>query len=439
MNDTSAPQVPESGAPATGLPRHRLVLLFAVTMVSASGNTALQSIMPAIGAALGVGDVWISLAFSWSALLWMVCAPYWARRSDRRGRKAMMLLGVAGFAASMLSCALFLHLGLSGTVGGFTTLLLFMAGRSLYGLFGSAAPPAVQAYVASRTAPELRVRTLSLVASSFGLGTVIGPALAPLLVIQGLGLAGPCLSFFAIGLAVAIALRLVLPDDSPTYAARGQVVSEPYGQGVERLEAGTGEEAAPARLGWLDPRVRPWTVPMALGVHAQAMITGIAGFLVLDRLGLRGDPETATGAISLVMMAGALATLVAQWGLIPNLRLDARQSSLWGLASAAAGVGLLSIGQDLHGLALGYAVASLGFGLFRPGTTAGASLAARREEQGAVAGIGASIAGSAFVVTPAIGVWLYGHVPALGFGAVEVLCLVAALVGAAGMKTVRAD
>ncbi|HCY02284.1 MAG TPA: MFS transporter, partial [Erythrobacter sp.] len=64
-----------------------MALLFAVMLTTAAGNTAMQSVMPSIGTSLGVDDVWISLAYSWSALLWVVCAPFWARKSDQRGRK----------------------------------------------------------------------------------------------------------------------------------------------------------------------------------------------------------------------------------------------------------------------------------------------------------------------------------------------------------------
>jgi hypothetical protein len=172
---------------------------------------------------------------------------------------------------------------------------------------------------------------------------------------------------------------------------------------------------------------------MALGIHAQAAVGGVTGFLVIDRLALRGAPETATGYVALVMMAGALATLVAQWGLIPNLHLGPRKASLWGLLVAAVGAAMLASAQGLHALALGFAVSSLGFGLFRPGATSGASLAVDRHEQGAIAGITASIAGSAFIVTPTIGVWLYGHSPWAALGAVIVLCLAAAAVGRNGM------
>src|SRR3546814_1879556 len=110
----------------------------------------MQSVMPSIGTSLGVQGVWISLAYTWSALLWVICAPFWARKSDQRGRKAMMALGLSGFIVSMSFCAVALWLGLAGWLPAVWALLLFALARSLYGGFGFAPPPAVHAYVPSR-------------------------------------------------------------------------------------------------------------------------------------------------------------------------------------------------------------------------------------------------------------------------------------------------
>ena len=414
-----------------------MALLFMVMLTTAAGNTAMQSVMPSIGTSLGVDDVWISLAYSWSALLWVVCAPIWAERSDRRGRKAMMALGISGFIASFLLCGLMLWLGLAGILPAFWALLLFAAARSLYGGFGSAAPPAVQAYVASRTPRSERTQALSLIASSFGLGTVIGPALAPLMVMPVLGLAGPFLVFALIGAVTLIALRLRLPNDEPQFAARGSAYESPY-SGSPTSEVA--EEARdddddddygpePGKLRWFEPRLRPWVICGLLGGHAQAMVLGIAGFLVLDRLGLRSDPMAGAGPVGLVLMAGAIATLLAQWGLIPRLNLGPRAASLSGIAIAAVGTIVLALGQNLHTIALGYSIASLGFGLFRPGTTSGTSLALTRAEQGRAGGITASVAGASFIYAPALGVWLYNHSDWLGFGLIVALCSIVLVYG----------
>jgi MFS family permease len=401
-----------------------MALLFTVMLVTAAGNTAMQSVMPSIGTALGVADVWISLAYSWSALLWVVCAPFWARRSDRRGRKAMMAVGLTGFITSFILCGAALYAGLSGWLSALWTLIAFAAARSLYGGFGSAAPPAVQAYVAARTPRAERTQALSLIASSFGLGTVIGPALAPLMVLPllGLGLTGPFICFAAIGLAALVVLRWRLPNDEPQFAARGQAVaysgapSDPQG-GLEPEEGD-----APPRLSWRDPRLTPWVFAGLIGGHAQAMVLGIAGFLVLDRLGLRETPAEGAGPVGLVLMSGAIATLLAQWGLIPRFDLGPRAATLWGIATAALGTVVLAVAGNIHAIALGYAIASLGFGLFRPGTTAGTSLAVTRAEQGQASGIVASLAGASYIYAPALGVWLYGHSDWLGFGLIVALC-----------------
>lgn len=422
-------------APTGAIPPGRMALLFMVMLVTAAGNTAMQSVMPSIGTALKVDDVWISLAYSWSALLWVVCAPFWARRSDKRGRKAMMALGLTGFITSFVLCGAALWAGLSGWMGAFWTLIAFAAARSLYGGFGSAAPPAVQAYVASRTPRSQRTQALSLIASSFGLGTVIGPALAPLLVVPlfGLGLTGPFLAFALVGAVALVLLRLRLPDDEPRYATRGAAVAYSSASGApadpqeatesdDPIDQPAGAEAA--RLSWRDPRLRPWVFAGLVGGHAQAMVLGISGFLVLDRLGLRDTPAQGAGPVGMVLMAGAIATLLAQWGLIPRFNLGPRAATLWGIGAAAVGTVILAVAGDLHLIAIGYSIASLGFGLFRPGTTAGTSLAVSRAEQGQASGIVASIAGASYIYAPALGVWLYGHSDWLGFGLIVALCAV---------------
>ena len=427
----------------SSLPGGRVALLFAVMLVTAAGNTAMQSVMPSIGTALHVQDFWISLAYTWSALLWMICAPLWARRSDQRGRKAMMTLGLIGFIASFSLCGLALWLGLRGMLSGVGTLLVFAACRSLYGGFGSAAPPSVQAYVASRTSRAERTKALSMISSSFGLGTVVGPALAPFFILPGVGLVGPFIAFTLIAAAVLTALRVWLPDDTPAYAARGQVMSAPYSTNSDSVPSALDDEADLAddalvpgdipKLAWRDARLRPWLVAGLLGGHAQAAVMGIVGFLVLDRLGLRGLPNAGAGPIGLVLMAGAMATLVAQWGVIPTLKLGPRASCLWGVAIAAVGTGLLSVAGNLHAITIAVALTSLGFGLFRPGFTAGASLAVSRAEQGQSAGIIASVNGAGYIVAPAIGVWLYGHSPWIGFAAIELLCAGVIVLGFKGM------
>ena len=127
--------------------------------------------------------------------------PIWAEKSDHHGRKALTLLGLTGFIVSTLLCGTVLHFGLEGAIGGGLTFILFGIFRAIYGALGSATPSATQAYLAAKTRRSGRVAALSALSSSFGLGTIIGPAVAPLFVLPFVGLAGPLFAFSLIAVA----------------------------------------------------------------------------------------------------------------------------------------------------------------------------------------------------------------------------------------------
>jgi hypothetical protein len=99
-----------------------------------------------------------------------------------------------------------------------------------------------------------------------------------------------------------------------------------------------------------------------------------------------------------------------------------RTTVLVGAAFGAVGAVMTGLSQDLHAIVIGFALGSLGFGLFRPGFTAGASLSVTRRDQGAVAGMTASINGSAYIVSPAIGVLLYNWHAMVAYGLMAAFC-----------------
>ena len=406
-----------------GLSRQRFALLFSVMMVAAAGNTAMQSLLPAIGRELEVADIWTAVAFSLSAILWVVMAPIWARRADRRGRRALMRLGLYGFIISMLVCGGALAVGLAGYAGGMMVFVVFMFGRGIYGAFGSASPSAVQAYIAARTVGAERTNALAAIASSFGLGTIIGPAVAPIFIFPPLGLSAPLFAFALIGALVLTWLALRLPDDAPRSDAKGQIVGYPS------IGGGGGDvapdEGVPVALSWRDRRVLPWHLIGIIGGHGHAIMLGVIGFLIIDRLSLSLDQ--AQKWIAIVLIAGAGASLFAQWWLIPRLALDPRQLILWGSFLAAAGSAATGLAHGVYGLTLGFALASLGFGLFRPGFTSGASLAVGPDEQNEVAGQVTSVNGVAFVAGPTAGVGFYMLSLALPFLITAGLMLVLAI------------
>src|SRR4051794_31741342 len=291
-------------------------------LVAAAGNTALQSVMPAIGREIGIKDFYVAIAYTWSAVLWVLLAPYWAEKSDHHGRKTLTMMGVSGFVVSMTLCGIALFSGLHRWIGGALTFSLFAIFRAIYGSLGCATPSATQAYLASKTRRSGRVAALSALSSSFGLGTIIGPAIAPLFVLPLVGLAGPLFAFSLIGLIVFTAVLIWLPNDRyGRKVGRGAAMSYPS---LASQPTGASVLAATSprrkRLKWNDPRIRDWIIAGVTAGHAQAATLTCVGFFVIDRLGLQ--PHGSEASIALVMMAGASATLAAQWGLIPRLRLS---------------------------------------------------------------------------------------------------------------------
>jgi MFS family permease len=370
----------------TDPPRRDFVILFVVLMTVAAGNTALQAVLPAIGRELGLSDTLVTAVFSLSALLWAGTAPIWARASDRRGRKPLIQMGLAGYAVSMAGFGLVVVAGLAGWLGPMAVFAGLLFSRGLFGLTGSASAPAAQAYVAERTTPEARTNALATLASAFGLGTVLGPAIAPFLALPPLGLVGPVWGFALAAVAVLIVVSRRLPNARPAL---------PPDAAAARAIRGL----------WRQPHVRPFLVYAFALVSIQAVNIASLGFLVIDTVDL--PPARAQSFVGAALMAGAISGLLAQWGLIRMLGMSPRSLLRWGAGLAALGNAALAVAPDFGTVVFSYALMSLGFGFARPGFTAGGSLAVEPEQQGALAGAMTAVIGAAFVVSPVAGVALY--------------------------------
>lgn len=387
------------------LSRRSFFLVFGISITTAFGNTGMQSILPAIGRQIGMDDRLVVSIFSLSALLWAFSSPFWARQSDVTGRKPMMLLGMAGFGVSMICCALVVSAGLHHVLPILAVFVLFLLSRAIFGLVGSAANPASQAYVAERTSREERTEQMAQLAGAFGLGTVTGPFIAPLFVLPGVGLAGPMFAFAVIAGAMLLALWRFLPEETrlPLTAPKSQdgVTAEPSRFEPKLSDGKPGK--APSL--WRDPRLTPFLLFGFLVASAQTVNGQTLGFLIIDKLKLA--PMQAQGFIAACMGAGALAGLLAQWGLIRLFRMQPRHLIRWGAGLACLANLMIALAPSYVAVVAGYALASLGYGFCRPGFTAGASLSVKGSEQARAAGAIAAINGSSVIVAPLLGVSLY--------------------------------
>ena len=352
--------------------------------MTAVGNLGLVSVMPAIGRTLAIPDALIACTFSLSALAWAFTAPYWARLSDRLGRKPMLLVGLGGFTASMLGCALVVVAGLHTVAAPLAIFAAFAVVRSSYGLFGSAAPTAAQALIADGTQGDARIQALSGLAGALSLGTIAGPAVASLFVFSDTtGLAGPPFAFAVAGVLLMLLVLLVMPRDR---AAHPSTQSRPKGQL------------------WRDRAMRPLLIDGFVVASAQAVNLYTLGFAVLDSVPKGGNSQWWIG---LTMSLGAASSLAAQMGFVRLFRPSPWTMLGSGAAIVVAGNALALAGGGLYPLIGGFVMAMFGYGLARPGFAAAASIAVGPERQSAVAGAVSSIAGASIAAPPVLAVALY--------------------------------
>jgi len=369
------------------MPKRAFAIIFCSSVATAIGNTGLISVLPLIGRSLAIPDEMVVAIFSLSAILWALSSPFWAKASDRYGRKPLMMVGLAGFMVSMTVCGVVVSAGLRHMAAPMAIFGMLLLGRALFGLFGAASNPANQAYVADHTPREERTQAMASLAGAFGLGTVFGPWLAPYFIYPGISLAGPLFTFAAIAAAMLFVVWRFLPE------SRRRAGPEPE---IASAAEETLEKVKPM---WRDPRVIPFALYGFVVATCQTAQQQTIGFLVIDKLGV--SPLAAKESIAMAMAFGAIAGLLAQWGLIRMFQMTPRQLLRWGVACAAGGNLLVAIAPDYHTVVAGYALASLGFGFARPGFTAGSSLAVGWKDQARVAGAIAAVNGINAVFAPA--------------------------------------
>lgn len=139
----------------------------------------------------------IGLLFSIYSWMQFFFAPVLGRLSDRYGRRPILLISLAGSAVG------YYIMGAAGS------LALVFVGRVIGGITGGNISTA-QAYIADVTTRENRARGMGLFGAMFGLGFILGPAIAGILSKYGVHVPFYCAAILS--LANAIALYFILPE-----------------------------------------------------------------------------------------------------------------------------------------------------------------------------------------------------------------------------------
>ncbi len=372
--------------------RSAFILLFFALMAIGAGNTMLlAAVLPQLTREMAMPDWMAGAVFSLSALLWSLTSPFWGKASNTWGRRRIAAIGLGGYALSMFLIWLTGTLALAGIMTSMVTVFICLAlARSLFGLLGSAANPAAQAYVADRTSKAERQGEIAFLSSGFSVGTVIGPAFAAALAAAA-GILSPALFTAALAALMAALIWFRLPETRAPVADAVRIEAEAAGKDLWRTE-----------------KVLPFLIYAVCLSLVTGVLTQVFVFAVMDKLNVSGREAAAyTGPAFTV---GAVAVLLAQLVLIPRLHLRNKTLMWVGCLPLLLGAVLMIFANNYAALIMSQFLIGLGQGLARPGFSSGASLAVPPQLQGNVAGLVISANGMGYIVTPFFGLFVYEYV-----------------------------
>jgi DHA1 family multidrug resistance protein-like MFS transporter len=355
-------------------PKGNLYILVFVLFVVMLGYGLVIPIYPFYIESMGAGGMELGLLVASYAVMRLIFGPIWGSISDRVGRKPILLIGILGYAVTMV------WFGLA------TRLWMLFAARILSGVLSSATAPTTMAYIGDSTPQEERGGGMGLLGAAGGAGGIIGPAAGGFL--GRISLSTPF--FFGAGLAlVALGLAVIfLPESHP---AAEQTPNE-----QSRL--------IDLRLWW-----RTVTGPMgALFLLTFISITGLMifanafGLYALERFGY--GPER----VGVILMVLGLVSAVTQGALVgPSTKRwgDVRVIQAGLLANAGA-FGLMLLASSYLGIILSTAVLALAASIQSPALIA---LTSRRAtgSQGVAMGLSNSFVSLGRIVGPLFAGYLF--------------------------------
>ena len=364
--------------------RGRLAILIAALIATGIGQSLIFAILAPLGREVALTEVQITSIIALSALVFAVSSPYWGRRSDRMGRKPVILIGLIGYTLGTVLFTSVFAAGLAGLISGLALYSVALLTRCAQSLLMSATNPSTTAYAADITGARDRTAAMAKLGTANSLGMILGPAVSGAL--ATFGLLAPLYFAGALAATAAVLVWKTLPATAP----------------CPKRERGR-------RLRYLEPRIRRFALTAIALFTGFAAIQQTLGFQLQDKLALDGIRTAQyTGA---ALMVSALFSFVVQITVMQRLKLPPRVFVRSGLASMALGSLCVAGFDGFALLATGMALMGMGLGLCMPAITAGASLAVSAQEQGGAAGVISACPAVGFIAGPIIGGAIYPLAP----------------------------
>ncbi|HEY9789198.1 MAG TPA: MFS transporter [Candidatus Obscuribacterales bacterium] len=174
-------------------------LMFLTVFIDLIGFGIIIPLLPLYAKQFGASGLTVGLLLMSYSLMQFFFAPLWGRLSDRIGRRPVLLISLAASAAGYViwGCA--------------NSLSMLFLSRIVAG-FGNANLAVAQAYIADVTPEEKRSQGMGMIGAAFGLGFVLGPAIAG--IASYCGVAPNILGFIAAAFSIADLLftAICLPE-----------------------------------------------------------------------------------------------------------------------------------------------------------------------------------------------------------------------------------
>ena len=316
----------------------------------------------------------IGFLFASYSLMQFFFSPLLGRLSDKYGRRPILFFSLIGSAVGYL------------TLGLANTLFLVFLGRIIGGVSGGNISTA-QAYIADVTSKENRAKGMGLFGAAFGLGFILGPAIAGILSKYGVNV--PFYVAAALSLANAIALYFILPESLKPGAR--QNLPERKNRLLELFDSLS------------DKAFRELNIVYFLLITAFSIMTYAFVLYTSFRFEYNAEQNgylfAFVGVISILVQGVLFGRLVKHFGEAPLIVAGCLVLVVSLFALPFVGPTYGGIGALLASLA----VMSFGNSLASPGLTSLASKSADEHDQGRTMGIMQSGASMARTVGPLIG------------------------------------
>mgnify|MGYP001288226481 CR=1 FL=1 len=361
------------------------------------GQSFVFVLVPTLARDLGLSEIQTSLIFAISALAWATTSAFWGKASDRYGRKNIAVLGLVGYAVSLIALITPLFLAERNILDVAFLFPALVLGRLINGLVGSASRPASFAYTADITTKEKRTVKFARLESSFLLGTVAGPLLGGFLFL--ITKETPFYVFSFLALVAAIGIYTKLEQTNPKSNSKLDKKNQ---------------------IKWFSKSIWPFLFFAVIISLCQASLIQSIGFYIADSF---DDINDLPILISMTFTMLSISTIVSQYLFTDAFPLNNFNLMLFGSILLVFSYFTMAFFPMISVYYLSIIVLGFGFGMTRPALSSSLSIAQTPENQGTAAGYLGSAIPIGHMTTPFIAMPIYALNPAYLYYFSSILCI----------------